>query len=31
MNHKAILMAAIALMAVLAIMPSDTTEGARAI
>lgn len=29
MNHKAILMAAIALIAVLAIMPSDTTEGAR--
>ena len=29
MNHKAILMAAIALVAVLAIMPSDTTEGAR--
>ncbi len=31
MNHKAILMAAIALVAVLAIMPSDTSEGARAI
>ena len=29
MNHKAILMAAIALVAVLAIMPSDTSEGAR--
>ena len=31
MNHKAILMAAIALVAVLAIMPSDTSEGARTI
>ena len=31
MNHKAILMAAIALVAVLAIIPSDTSEGARAI
>lgn len=31
MNHKAVLMAAIALVAILAIIPSDTSEGARTI